>query len=72
MCCCPAVTDEVSDAGDERAKGEVDIANDVERKAIVSEDDREKRKVREELEEVYVAPMSESRRGNSSNLETHL
>lgn len=56
---CPAVSDKVSDTGDERAKCEVNIANDVKRKAVISEDNREERKVREELKEVCIAPMSE-------------
>lgn len=56
---CPAVSDKVSDAGDERAKCEVNIANDVKRKAVISEDNREERKVGEELKEVCIASTSE-------------
>lgn len=59
MCGCPAVSDKVSDAGDERAKGEIDIANDVKRKTVISEDNREERKVRKELKEVCIASTSE-------------
>lgn len=56
---CPAVSDKVSDAGDERAKREVNIANDVKWKPVIPEDNREERKVREELKEVCIASTSE-------------
>lgn len=54
MSCCSAVTDKVPDTSNEGTKGEIDIANDVERKTVVSEDNREEREVGEEFEEVCV------------------
>lgn len=54
MSCCSTVTDKVPDTSNEGTKGEVDIANDVERKTVVSEDNREEREVGEEFEEVCV------------------
>lgn len=38
MCGRPAIPDKVSDTSDERAKGEVDIANDVKWETVISED----------------------------------
>lgn len=67
MCSCSAITDKVSDTSDERTKGEVDIANDVKWKTVISENDREEREVGKKLKEVCAAPTSGQPTGQANS-----
>lgn len=52
VCCCPAVPNEIADACDEGTQSEVDVADNVQRKAVPAKNDPEEGKIGEELEEV--------------------
>ena len=62
---CPAVSDKISDAGDEGTQGEIDIPYDVKRQPVPRQDDREKGEVGEELEEVWNNVSKSIRHGKS-------